>query len=204
MQKFDIFVKKNGKTNIWEIKNIVKLEITVIIQGNVEVLCICNLKYSVLKKAPIAFHNGSNYDYQFYHERVTRRIWKTIYLFRRKHWKKKQNRCSSNRKRSYKNWWKLRSNYKKYILQIPIYWLILVKEFIKLNVNLDMMIKNVKLAELKIDTVTFKDDLIEYKCLCCNENYKKQFDERLKKWFWIYTNFLTMITISLFYCCRKV
>ena len=59
--------------------------------------------------------------------------------------------------------------------------IILVKEFIKLNVNLDMMIKNVKLAELKIDTVTFKDDRIEYKCLCCNENYKKQFDERLKK-----------------------
>ena len=24
---------------------------------------ICNLKYSVLKKIPIAFHNGSNYDY---------------------------------------------------------------------------------------------------------------------------------------------
>ena len=79
-----------------------------------------------------------------------------------------------------------------------------MKEFIKLNVNLDMMTKNVKLAELKIDTVTFKDDLIEYKCLCCNENYKKQFDDCLKKWFWIHTNFLTMITISLFYCCRKV
>ena len=59
--------------------------------------------------------------------------------------------------------------------------IIFVKEFIKLNVNLDMMIKNVKLAELKIDTVTFKDDLIEYKCLCCNENYKKQFDDCLKK-----------------------
>ena len=26
---------------------------------------ICNLKYSVPKKIPIAFHNGSNYDYQF-------------------------------------------------------------------------------------------------------------------------------------------
>ena len=27
---------------------------------------ICNLKYSVPKKIPIAFHNGSNYDYQFF------------------------------------------------------------------------------------------------------------------------------------------
>ena len=26
---------------------------------------ICNLKYSVPKKFPIAFHNGSNYDYHF-------------------------------------------------------------------------------------------------------------------------------------------
>ena len=26
---------------------------------------ICNLKYSVPKKVPIVFHNGSNYDYHF-------------------------------------------------------------------------------------------------------------------------------------------
>ena len=26
---------------------------------------ICNLKYSVPKKTPIVFHNGSNYDYHF-------------------------------------------------------------------------------------------------------------------------------------------
>ena len=26
----------------------------------------------------------------------------------------------------------------------------------------------------------FKDDLIEYKCLCCNKNYQQKFDERLK------------------------
>ena len=29
--------------------------------------CICNLKYTVPKKVNIVFHNGSNYDYQFYH-----------------------------------------------------------------------------------------------------------------------------------------
>ena len=26
---------------------------------------ICNLKYSVSKRIPIIFHNGSNYDYHF-------------------------------------------------------------------------------------------------------------------------------------------
>ena len=37
-QKSVTFVKKNLKINIFEIKNIVKLEIIVIIQGNIEVL----------------------------------------------------------------------------------------------------------------------------------------------------------------------
>ena len=54
------------KTNIWKIKNIVKLESIVIILGNLEVLRIAylikNLLY--LKIFPV-FHNGSNYDYHF-------------------------------------------------------------------------------------------------------------------------------------------
>ena len=27
----------------------------------------------------------------------------------------------------------------------------------------------------------FKDNLIEYKCLCCNKNYQHKFDEKLEK-----------------------
>ena len=34
---------------------------------------ICNLKYSVPKNIPIAFHNGSNYDYHFIIKRISRR-----------------------------------------------------------------------------------------------------------------------------------
>ena len=30
------------------------------------------------------------------------------------------------------------------------------------------------------------------------------FDEKLKKYFLIHTNFLVMITISLFYCCEQM
>ena len=60
------YVKKNLEINIWKIKNIFKLEINV--QGTehhaekyrVAAHSICNLKYSVPKKIPIAFHNGSN------------------------------------------------------------------------------------------------------------------------------------------------
>ena len=45
---------------------------------------ICNLKYSLPKKGPITFHNGFNYDYYFIKKEFAE---KTIYLFRRKHWK---------------------------------------------------------------------------------------------------------------------
>ena len=38
MQKSVIFVKKDLKITIWKIKNIVKLVIIVIIQGNIQVL----------------------------------------------------------------------------------------------------------------------------------------------------------------------
>ena len=55
-----------------------------------------------------------------------------------------------------------------------------------------------------LEYTDFKDDLIEYKYLCCHKNYQHKFDEKLKERFFIHTNFLTMITISLFYYCEKV
>ena len=32
-----------------------------------------------------------------------------------------------------------------------------------------------------LEHLNFKDDLIEYKCLCCNKNYQHKFDEKLKE-----------------------
>ena len=43
MQKSVIFVQKNLKINISKTKNIVKLQIIIIIQGNIEVLRIANV-----------------------------------------------------------------------------------------------------------------------------------------------------------------
>ena len=34
-----------------------------------------------------------------------------------------------------------------------------------------------------LEYTNFKDDLVEYKCLCCNENYKLMVHENLKKQF---------------------
>ena len=68
--------------------------------------------------------------------------------------------------------------------------IISLKEFIKSNVNMDLLMKNVKLVELTIkiatiflSTKTLNYDLIKCKSLCCNKKYKQKFDEKLKKRF---------------------
>ena len=60
----------------------------------------------------------------------------------------------------------------------------ILKELIKLNVNMDTIMKDVKLYELNISIGTilectcFKYDLTEYKCLCCKKVINK-IDEML-------------------------
>ena len=65
MQKSAIFVEKRLKINMLMIKNIVKMEIIVIIEVS---------NFSPLIKI-----------YQFYYKRASRRIQKTTYLLRRKY-----------------------------------------------------------------------------------------------------------------------
>ena len=72
---------------------------------------------------------------------------------------------------------------------------------------MDATTKNMKLAEscnCFSECTHFKYYLIEYKCLYFNKDYQKKFHENLKKKLLIHTNFLTMISKSLFYCCGKV
>ena len=78
--------------------------------------------------------------------------------------KKIYNLSSYNRKASYKNWYKKKRNYKimSYRLEFidsgrfmckahyQILLIILLKEFIKLNINADMVIKNVKALDTNI------------------------------------------------------
>ena len=55
-----------------------------------------------------------------------------------------------------------------------------------------------KNCECCLEYSNVKDDLIIYKFLCWNKNYQKKLDANSKK------ETLTMISISLFYCWRKV
>ena len=61
-----------------------------------------------------------------------------------------------------------------------------------------------KYCDCFLEYANFKDDLIEYKCLSCNKSYQQNLTKSKKKYFLIHTNFLTMITISLFYYYQKV
>ena len=40
-----------------------------------------------------------------------------------------------------------------------------------------------EICDCFLEYTNFKDDLTEYKCLCCNKNYQQKFDERLKEQF---------------------
>ena len=72
------------------------------------------------------------------------------------------------------------------------------------------MIKNVKRGikykyfDCFLEYKNFKDDVIGYKCLCCNKNYQNKFHEKLKERHLINSNFITKTIISFFYCSEKV
>ena len=40
-----------------------------------------------------------------------------------------------------------------------------------------------KVCDCFLEYTNFKDNLIEYKCLCCNKNYQHKFDKKLKEQF---------------------
>ena len=40
-----------------------------------------------------------------------------------------------------------------------------------------------KYCDCFLEYTNFKDDLIKYKCLCCNKNYQHKFDKKLKERF---------------------
>ena len=67
IQKSVIFVRKNFKINIWKIKKSGKVRDHCHYTGGYRGAAhsISNSTYSVPKKIPMAFHNGSNYDYHF-------------------------------------------------------------------------------------------------------------------------------------------
>ena len=62
-----------------------------------------------------------------------------------------------------------------------------LNEFIHLNVNFNSDKKcetykiRYKYFYCFLEYINFKDDLIEYKCSCCNKNYQHKFGKKLKE-----------------------
>ena len=58
-------------------------------------------------------------------------------------------------------------------------------------------------CECFLEYIKFKDNLIKYKCLCCNKHHQKNLMRTWRKDSLMHTIFQPMISISLFYCCEK-
>ena len=95
----------------------------------------------------------------------------------------------------------MEKNCKKYILHITVYWYFLATSLSNLVNNISERIHKIKFkyryddknfqtcrnkykyCDCFLEYINFKDDLIEYKCYCCNKIYQKKFDEKLKEQF---------------------
>ena len=134
MQKSVIFVKKNLIINMWRIKNIVKLEIIVIvtsIEYRGDTPSIYNLKYSVPKKIPTASYNGFTYDYDFIIKDLTEEF-------------KKQFTCFN-----FLTYYNLLIVQDLWQASDKILSIIFLKEFMELNVITDMIIKKYETCGIK-------------------------------------------------------
>ena len=163
---------------------------------------IYNLKYSTPKNIPIVFHNGSNCAYHFVIKKLAAEFKKQFTCLRENTEKyitftvpteKEVTRIGKNGEEITKN--------VSYISQFIASTRFIVKSLSTLVNNLSEAINKLKCKfrhdDKKIETWVvkyqycncflgdgnFKDDLIEYKSLCCNKNYHQKFDEKLEELF---------------------
>ena len=152
-------------------------------QGNIEVLRI----------AYVHFHNGSNYDYRYIIKELAEEF-KEQFTCLEENTEKYITFAVPIEKevtKPYKNGKEITKNV-SYILQfivtarfmassLSVLSIIFLKELIELNVNSDKKCEacgiKCKYLDCFLEYSNFKDDLIEYKCLCCNKNYQYKFVE---------------------------
>ena len=61
-----------------------------------------------------------------------------------------------------------------------------------------------KYCDCFLEYTNFKDELIEYKCLRCNQNYQHKFDEKLRERFFNTYKFSNNDSNNFILCCKKV
>ena len=156
------------------------------------------------RKIPIVFHNGSNYDYHFIIKELAEECKKQFtclgentikYITLIVPVEKEVTRIDDSGEKNTKNIF--------YILQFIDSVRCMVSSLSNLVNYLSEGIhrvkckyehnkKNLKLVQLNVKLILLcflqytnfnKDDLIEYKCSCCNKNYQHKLDEKLKERF---------------------
>ena len=154
---------------------------------------ICNFKHSLPKKIPIVFHNGSSYDYYFIIKELAEEF-KKLFTSLGENTKKYITFTVPIEKeviRIDKNGEKITKNV-SYTLQFSLSNLVnnLSEGLHRIKCKYGHDDKkcetcgtNYKFCHCFLEYTNFKDDLIEYKGLCCNKNYQCKFDEKLKEQF---------------------
>ena len=161
---------------------------------------ICNLKYGVPKRIHIVFHAGSKYDYHCIIKELAEECFKKFTCLGENTEKyinftvpigKEVTRVDKNEEKITKNI--------SYILQFIDSARFMAISLSNLVNNLSEGIHRIKCKyehdDEKCETcrikynycncfleyINFKDDLIEDKCLCFNNNYQQKFNEKLKE-----------------------
>ena len=183
-----IFARKKLKIYIGKTKNIIKLEIIVIIQGNV--------------KKFLTFHNGSNFDYHFIIKELAKEFkeqfsclgeTKEKYITFRVPIEKEVTRIDKNEEEITKN-----ISYMLQFIDSARFMASLLSNLVsnkferlhRIKCKLGRDDKKCETCEIRYkychcfpEYTNFKDDLIEYKCLICNNNCRRNFDQKLKERF---------------------
>ena len=71
-------------------------------------------------------------------------------------------------------------------------------------INKKSVLLNNKDSKRHLEYINIKDDLILHKYLCSNRNYQKSLMKTSTRGLLIHANFISMISIPLFCCCKKV
>ena len=167
MQKSVMFVRKFEKKYLKD-KNYCRVRNHCLYPGEYRgaAQSVCRLKYSAPKKIPQVFHNGSNYDFHVIIKELAEEFKKQFtclgedtekYITFKVPIEKEVTKIDKNGKETtkiYLTYFNLLIAQDLWQTHYQIWSIIFLKEFIELNVNTNVMIKNVMLVELSISIVT--------------------------------------------------
>ena len=142
---------------------------------------ICNLKYSILKKIPIAFQNGPNYDYDFIQKVLTEEFENAEkYITFTVPIEKEVTRIDKNGEeitKMYLNRIQFIDSARFMVSSLSNLLNNLSEGIHKIKCKYTHDDKKCETCRIKckycdcfLEYASFQEDLIEYKCLCCNEN----------------------------------